>query len=146
MENKHIHWVAVGIMKVSTASPLPKPHEMSFASVEGSTWTTLQWLWIAQSMLEFPFPRHSRKDGPRWIKGFTNASRRHLQDSKDIFLPFYQGWGLGITRSGDFAVAKEPDQRSWEIHQFSDGSRGCQRVNTENINTVQGLLFTGDLS
>jgi len=71
---------------------------------------------------------------------------RHLQDSRAIFVPVYQGRGLGITRSGDFSVAKEPGQRSWEIHQFSDGSRGCQRASTENINTVQGLLFRGDLS
>jgi len=42
MENKHIHWVAVGIMEVSTESSLPKPHEMSFASVGGGMWTTLQ--------------------------------------------------------------------------------------------------------
>lgn len=42
MENKNIHWVAVGIMEVSTASPLPKPHEMSFASVGGGMQTTLQ--------------------------------------------------------------------------------------------------------
>lgn len=60
MKNKHIHWVAVGIMEVSTATFLPKPHEMSFTSEDGYMWTTLQVLWIAQNMLEFPFSCLSR--------------------------------------------------------------------------------------
>lgn len=144
MKNKHIHWVAVGIMEVSTASVLPKPHEMSFASVDGDMWTTPQRLWIAQNMLEFLFSRLSRQEGTRLVKGFRKVWR-YLQDSRATFLPMYQVWGLRITRSGDFAVAREPDQRSWEMHQFNDESRGWQRVSTENINIVQGL-FTGDLS
>lgn len=144
MKNKHIHWVAVGIMEVSIASLLPKPHEMSFTSVDGDMWTTLQALWIAQSMLEFRFSWLSRKEGTRRVKGFRKVWR-YLQDSRATFSPVYQVRGLGITRSGDFTVAREPGQRSWEMHQFNDESRGWQRVSTENINIVQGL-FTGDLS
>lgn len=144
MKNKHIHLVAVGIMEVSAASVLPKPHEISFTSVDGDMWTTLRVLWIAQNMLEFPFSRLSRKDGTRCVKGFRKVWRC-LQDSRTTLLPVYQVQGLGITRSGDFTVARKPGQRSWEMHQFNDESRGWQRVSTENINIVQGL-FTGDLS
>lgn len=70
---KQVHpLVAVGIMKVSAARLMPKPHEMSFTSVDGDMWTTIQVLCIAQTMLEFPFSWLSKKEGT-WVKDFRKV-------------------------------------------------------------------------